>query len=86
MHIRQEVLRPGFFGSGVQLTDISTNDDVVALASGLLLAYLVALCWMGSLNCFKRVAFEKHARNGVTYWTTLVRRLDRTNAGYQKRN
>lgn len=85
VQICHKVFRSGLFGSGVQLTDIFPNDNVEALASELLLAYHVALCREGRLNCFKRVTFEKHPINGITVLTTQTIRLGETKVGDQKR-
>ena len=81
-----EVVRPGFFCSVVQLTNIFTNDKVITLASDLFLASHHAHCRISSLYCFKCVAFEKHSINGGISRATLTSSFNESDPVHRKRN
>ena len=68
-----EIVWPGLFGSGIQLTYVLEHDVVIALACDVRVTglFTVEWAWPG-LDSHIGVSFEHHLINGVTVCTTML--------------
>ena len=85
--IRLKIFRSRFFGSIVQLAEVLTNNEIVALTRDFFGTPEIAAVIPFNPIRFKGVASEEHSSNGVfCSWLTLGSSLKYTNSGHHERN